>query len=121
MSKLKSFLSQLKQRKFLVISISFHIIVITAVIIMLPLWKEKKSEPIKIQEIEIFTPQPPQPEEPLKKEAPSEEEKKVEEKETEPEKPLIEQKTIKRPPPPPLKSNLENNILKQWDDLEKKK
>ncbi|MEW6534048.1 MAG: hypothetical protein AB1454_00335 [Candidatus Auribacterota bacterium] len=109
-----------KQRKFLVISISCHIIIITAVVIMLPLWKQKKSEPIKIQEVELFTPQPQEQEKPADKKEPQTQEKAAE-KEPEPEKPLVEQKVIKRPPPEPLNSNLENNILKQWDDLEKKK
>lgn len=120
---MSDFLTFIKERKFLVISIIFHVVIIVAILIMLPLWKKKEKKTVKIQEIELFA--PPQPQ--LKSEPKPES---VQQKETPPvpeaqEKPLeeeiVEKKTIRKPPPEPLKSNLEKNILNQFDSLEKKK
>ncbi len=109
---MKNYIKKIKERKFLAISIILHVAIIIALLIILPLWKINKKEPVKIQEVELFNPQPQQPDI----------EKPATEQATQPQKQQTEQqpKKPKRKPPAPLKSSLKTNVIKKWDTIEKK-
>ncbi len=111
--------TETKNRKALYISIAFHVAIIIALLIILPFWKHKQRDPVKIQEVELFT--PPPTEQKQTEEQTEQKEPIVEQKETEPEvvKP-VEKPKPKRPAPEPLQSDLKNKIIKQWDTIEKK-
>ncbi len=89
------------KKKFLIISIVFHLIVIGVILIFLFLKPQKSKEKIVIQEIELFKPEEIQP------------------KEQKEEKPAPKKK--KRTAPKPMKSQLKNKIIEKLDNIEKKK
>jgi len=85
------------KKKFLIISIVFHLVVIGIILIFLFLKPQKSKEKIEIQEVELFKPEEIQPKEPPVSNKP------------------------KRTPPKPMKSRLKNNIIEKLDNIEKKK
>ncbi|MCD6460853.1 hypothetical protein J7L67_09340 [bacterium] len=108
----------LKRRKALVISIMFHVMIIVCVIIFISVFKGKKKKLEPIQEIELFTP----PEQNVKQleEQPNSEPIKKEETKDEPVAEHKKQMKRKRPAPEPFKTKLKDNVIKQWDTIEKK-
>ena len=116
---LKNYKDIFIKRKGLVISIAFHLIVIAALLIFLTLVKTEKKKPEVIQEIELFTPPEPETQKEVQQPQtePEIEEKKVE---VEPVQEPKEEVKPKRPAPEPFKTKLKTNVIKQWDDIEKK-
>ncbi|MDX9703101.1 MAG: hypothetical protein RBU23_08675 [Candidatus Auribacterota bacterium] len=106
-----------KKRKALYISIAFHACIIISLLIILPFWKTRQKDTVKINEIELFTPPTPAPEQTAKPNQPEQ----TNDKEKEPEIAVPADKAKpKRPAPEPLQSDLKNKIIRQWDSIEKK-
>lgn len=97
--------SLFKQRKFLFISLVFHIVVICGAIISIHFWRMAPKKNIEIKEVELFTPEPEQASPKDNIAQPAE---------------IPAKKPTPTPPPEPLRSDLKENIIKKWDTIEKK-